>query len=82
MTGPLNRAVDFSDIQRPPLPDNFAYVIPVEDEPEHTVAHPFCYDQACGCHEDQDAIGLVAQYVNRGLLTPEEATDFVAGKQV
>ena len=63
-------------------PDNFAFVIPVDGEPEHTPETPFCYDTACDCHEDKDAIGQVAQYVNRGLLTPDEATDFVAGKQV
>jgi hypothetical protein len=64
-----------------PYADNFIPIIPV-DEPEHTAEMPFCYDSACDCHEDQDAIGLVAQYVDRGLLTPDEATDFVAGKQV
>lgn len=81
MAGLYYRAEDFPDIQRMPTPDNFAYVIPV-DETAHTAETPFCYDSACGCHDDQDAIGLVAQYVNRGLLTPDEATDFVTGKQV
>jgi hypothetical protein len=79
MAGPYYRAEDFPDVQ--PVPDNFAYVIPV-DEVEHTPESPFCYDPTCDCHEDQDAIGLVAQHVQGGLLTPDEATDFVAGKQV
>jgi hypothetical protein len=79
MTGPYYRAEDFPDVQRPP--DNFSYVIPV-DASEHTPETPFCYDPTCDCHEDQDAIGLVARYVNRGLLTPEEATDFVGGKGI
>jgi hypothetical protein len=80
MTGPYYRAEDFPDVQRPP--DNFAYVIPVDNEPEHTADSPFCWDSGCECHEDADAIGLVAQYVERGLLTPQEATDFVGGKGI
>jgi hypothetical protein len=78
-------AEDYPDIQRTPLPvnpDNFSYIIPVEDELEHTQEHPFCYDQTCDCHEDQDEIGLVAQYVQGGLMTPDEATDFVGGKHI
>ncbi len=59
-------------------PDNFAYLVPVEYE-LHTPATPFCYDQTCPCHEDQDDIALVAQYVKGGLLTPQEASDYVGG---
>lgn len=79
MTGPFYRAEDFPDVQRPP--DNFSYIIPV-DEIEHTSETPFCYDQTCDCHEDQDEISLVAQHVERGLMTTDEATDFVAGRKV
>jgi hypothetical protein len=63
-----------------PVPDNFAYVIPMEDELEHTPLYPFCYDQTCDCHEDDEAIAAVDQAVQDGLITPEEATDFVLGK--
>ncbi len=62
-------------------PDNFAYLVPVEYE-LHTPETPFCYDQTCPCHEDQDDMSLVAQYVDTGLLTPQEATDFVGGHTV
>jgi hypothetical protein len=62
-------------------PDNFAYLVPVEYE-LHTPATPFCYDQTCPCHEDQEDIASVAQYVDAGLLTPQEATDFVGGHTV
>jgi len=62
-----------------PVPDNFAYVVPV-DHSYHTEENPFCYDQTCPCHEDEDAIAAVNYSVQDGLLTPEEATDFTLGK--
>jgi len=61
------------------VPDNFAYVIPV-DHVEHTDDNPFCWDVACDCHEDDLAIAAVYQAVQDGLMTPDEATDFVLGK--
>ncbi len=63
-----------------PVPDNFAYVVPVDGELEHTDDSPFCYDPACDCHEDEVAIAAVYQAVQDGLMTPDEATDFVLGK--
>ena len=63
-----------------PVPDNFAYVIPVEDELEHSPLQPFCWDGTCNCHEDDEAIAAVYQAVEDGLLTPDEATDFVLGR--
>ncbi len=62
------------------VPDNFLYVIPVEDEMEHTPLQPFCWDDTCDCHEDDEAIAAIYQAVQDGLLSPEEATDFVLGK--
>jgi hypothetical protein len=63
-----------------PVPDNFAYVIPVEDELEHTDLYPFCFDRTCDCHEDEEAIAAIYQAVQDGLITPDEATDFVLGR--
>lgn len=60
-----------------PYGDNFVPVVPV-DYKEHTVDRPFCWDN-CPCHEDYEAIVQVAQYVTDGLMTSEEATDFVKG---
>lgn len=62
-------------------PDNFAYVIPV-DYILHEPARPFCFDETCGCHEDQELLAEVAQFVQDGVMTPAEATDFVAGKTI
>ncbi|OLB53648.1 MAG: hypothetical protein AUF64_04005 [Chloroflexi bacterium 13_1_20CM_54_36] len=62
-----------------PYADNFIPVVPV-DHIEHTEENPFCYDAACDCHEDDEAIAAVYQAVQDGLITPEEATDFVLGR--
>jgi hypothetical protein len=48
----------------------------------HTPINPFCYDETCGCHEDPELIAEVADAINQGLLTPDEATHFVAGKTI
>lgn len=61
--------------------EHIMYVIPV-DYLLHTPGTPFCYDGTCDCHDDQEAIQTVAGYVQDGLMTPEEATAFVAGKMV
>ena len=55
-------------------------VVQMEDDLLHTAEHPFCFigDQ-CPCHEDPLLISEVTQAVTDGLLTPDEATDFVAG---
>lgn len=61
--------------------DNFILVIPI-DHLEHTEEKPFCWNAPCPCHEDQDNISLVAQQVQDGLFTPQEAIDFVSGKGI
>ncbi len=61
--------------------DNFIPVIPGE-ELEHTPEKPFCWDSACDCHEDQEAIAHVSQQVQDGLFTSDEATDFVRGRGI
>lgn len=61
--------------------DNFVPVTP-SDVVIHNPTTPFCPVYLCPCHEDEDAIGQVAQAVSDGLLTPQEATDFVSGRQV
>lgn len=48
----------------------------------HTPEKPFCSDPRCPCHEDELLIFEVSLHVQDGLMTPEEATDFVNGKTV
>lgn len=62
-----------------PYGDNFIPVIPVETI-LHSPQDPFCPFPTCPCHEDEELIGQVQQYVSDGLLTESEATNFVAGK--
>ncbi len=54
-------------------------LIPMEDDLVHTSEYPFCSDGTCGCHEDETLIGEIAAQVEAGILTPEQATDIVAG---
>ncbi len=61
--------------------DNFIPVIPIE-QLEHTLEKPFCWNDSCPCHGDQENITTVAQQVEDGLFAPHEATDFVAGKGI
>ncbi len=61
--------------------DNFIFVLP-EENPLHTQKVPFCSDNTCPCHEDQERIAEVNQQVQEGHLTPEEATRFVLGKTI
>lgn len=62
-------------------PDDFAYVIPV-DYILHEWAKPFCYDDTCGCHDDPELISEVNKFVQNGLMTSAEATNFVTGKTI
>ncbi len=61
--------------------DNFIPVIPV-DHKEHTDEHPFCSSSTCHCKEDAELISQVNEYVQQGLLTPQEATRTIEGKML
>ncbi len=65
-----------------PIPDNFAYIVLVEST-YHTEDNPFCFaDEHCPCHEDQEAIQRVGQWVQEGLMTQDEASEYILGKTV
>ena len=73
------KGYDMSETIRP-YANNFVPVIPV-DYREHTDEHPFCVaNPTCPCHEDPELIAPIAQAVQDGLMTPEEATDYILGK--
>ena len=86
--------VDFSLIQRKPgvgiqkpeqgiIPTISGYeVVLWEGDVLHGKGKMFCYNASCSCHESRLLIKQVARYVSEGLLTPQEATDFVAGRNI
>ncbi len=61
--------------------DNFSIVVPV-DYSLHAPEKPFCYDSQCPCHEHDLLTAEVNVFVQAGLMTPEEATNFVAGRGI
>ncbi len=60
--------------------------IPMEDDLIHTDDQPVCQDPTCPDKTDDDLIAeasqQVAPYVENGLLTPDEATRTVLGRQL
>src|SRR5690349_7441988 len=58
--------------------DCFLPVIPV-DHAVHTPENPFCDDLTCPCHEDEEAIEMVNEAYQEGLITAQDATDIVKG---
>jgi hypothetical protein len=52
------------------------------DDDLHTPEKPFCYRPWCSCHEDGLLIYLVYLFVRDGLMTPDEATNFVKGRGI
>ncbi len=79
--------IDFSLIQRKPgvgvMPTIPGYeVVLWEGDVLHEKGKMFCYQPACPCHENRLFIEQVARFVREGLLTPQEATNLVAGKNI
>lgn len=61
--------------------ENVRPVVLMDDPIIHTEDRPFCPDWSCICHEeDHEAIARVAQWVEDGLLTPDEATEYILGR--
>ncbi len=56
--------------------------VPPTQAIEHTPDRPFCNDPSCPCHEDPEAIGMVNQYYQDGLITADDATRTIKGKQI
>ncbi len=79
--------IDFSLIQRKPgvgvMPTIPGYeVVLWEGDILHGKGKMFCYNNTCPCHESPLLIARVARFVSEGLLTPQEATNLVAGKNI
>ena len=61
-------------------------LIPMEDLLVHTADIPICADPTCPDKNDDDLLAEAAQqvapFVQDGLLTPDEATRLVQGRQL
>lgn len=64
-----------------PYGDNFIPVIP-NDNQLHSVNNPYCYDPSCPCHQDRTCVLETAQAVKEGLMTPNEAINYIRGKHI
>ncbi len=63
-------------------PDNFDYIVRIEST-YHTQDTPFCFaDGNCPCHKDQENIEKVKEWIQEGLMTRAEATNFILGRTV
>lgn len=82
--------VDFSLIQRKPgvgikkpelgiMPTPTGYEV-VLWEGDILHSQMFCYNPSCPCHESRLLIEQVARFVREGLMTPQEATNYVSGR--
>jgi len=56
--------------------------IPMEDDLVHTDTNPLCSDSTCPDKNDPKLLAEVARQVEDGLLTPDEATRTVLGRQL
>jgi hypothetical protein len=58
----------------------------MEDDLVHTAENPVCGDPTCPDKTNEELLaeyaGQIAPYVQDGLLTPDEATRLVQGRQV
>ena len=62
--------------------DNFILLLRPGDPVVHTQEKPFCRDRTCPCHElDRDSIAKVYQWYREGLITAQDATDIINGRQ-
>lgn len=66
--------------------DHHPIPIPMEDPLVHTADTPVCADPTCSDKQDDDLLAEVAQqiapFVQDGLLTPDEASRLVQGRQL
>jgi hypothetical protein len=60
--------------------DQIASIVRVEST-YHTPEMPFCFvNTNCPCHTNYEAIQKVAAWVSDGLMTEQEATNFILGR--
>ncbi len=69
-----------SAIQRMPGTRRASHTPARSDPTVHTPDHPFCYDPTCTCHANQEARERVQEWLERGLMTADEASAYIAGR--
>ena len=62
------------------MPIQHPIPIPMEDPIIHTLERPCCDDPSCPDKRDPELLAQIAQLVQDGLFTPEEATNYALGK--
>ncbi|MEO7021374.1 MAG: hypothetical protein ABI234_14555 [Ktedonobacteraceae bacterium] len=70
------------DTTTTPASDDHTIPLPRVVYQEHTAMHPFCWNNACSCHQDSEARMQVAMAHRDGLCTAEEAARIIAGQQI
>jgi hypothetical protein len=72
---------DEGDLQRMPGTHRFTSHTPErQDTTVHTPDNPFCYDPLCACHSNQKALERVQHWINEGLMTEHEASEYISGR--
>lgn len=57
-------------------------VLPGTDYREHTVAHPFCGEDDCPCHDDEENMQQLQQWYNEGLIGPRDGDHIYHGRTI
>ncbi len=68
------------DLQRMPGTRRTSHTPARIDTTVHTPDKPFCYDPACSCKNNQEALERVQQWVHDGLMTEFEASEYISGR--
>ena len=71
---------DLFDLQRMPGQKRPTHTPERKDPTMHTIDHPFCYDSTCTCPANQEARERVQEWLERGLMTEDEASAYIAGR--
>ena len=74
------REEEIHDLQRMPGTQRPTLTPARTDTTVHTPDKPFCYDPACSCKNNQEALERVQQWVNDGLMTEFEASEYISGR--
>ena len=75
-----HRDEEIFDLQRMPGTWRTSHTPARIDTTVHTPDKPFCYDPKCPCRENKEARDRVWQWVQDGLMTEFEASEYISGR--